>query len=350
MSLSLLIYGSYGYTGSLVVEEAVERGLEPVLAGRDGDALGTQAADTGLSRRRFGLDDGATVRDAVTDADVVLNCAGPFEATVEPLARAAMATGSDYLDLTGELDVFRRCRAMDAAAREAGVALVPGVGYDVVPSDCLAAHLAADVDDPRALTVVVDAPDSPSGGTAETAAANLAAPDVVRRDGDLTEALPGSTGRSFDVMGASRETVRLPLGDLVAAHHGTGIGDIETYAALPPSMARAIRIGRPVLRALPADAAGPVARRLARRAAEGPDAERRATERSWAWAEVRGEDAVARGIVRTPETYAFTARAAVETAERALAGGAPAGYQSPATAFGADLVTAIDGVERERLD
>lgn len=350
MSSPLLVYGSYGYTGDLVVDEARARGLEPVLGGRDGEALADQAAATGLPTRTFGLDDESSVREALDGVDAVLNCAGPFEATFDPLARAAVATGTDYLDITGELDVFRRARTIDARAEEAGVAVVPGVGYDVVPSDCLAAWLADDVDGPSELTVVVEAPSAPSGGTAETAAANLRAPDLVRRDGALTEALPGSAERRFTVTGRDRATVRLPLGDLVTAHHALGVGEIETYAAMPPAMARAVRHGRPLLRALPEGPAEAVARRIARAVAEGPDADARATDRSWAWAEVRGDDAVARGIVRTPETYRFTALAAVRCAERALAGDAPAGYQSPASAFGADLLDAIPDVALERLE
>lgn len=348
---SLLVYGSYGYTGELVVDRAIDAGLEPVLAGRDGDALGRQAEATGLPTRRFALDDDASIHGALDSVDVLLNCAGPFTETVEPLARGALTAGTDYLDITGEVAVFRQARALDELAHDADVALVPGVGYDVVPSDCLALHLADAVGEPRELTAVVDAPSRPSPGTAATAAANLDAPDLVRRDGALTEAVPGSASRRFRFTGTDRAAVRMPLGDLVTAHHALGVPDVETYAAMPPRAARVVRATRPLLRMLPSGAASGVAERVARTVAAGPDEDRRATDRSWVWAEIRdADDAVARGVVHTPETYAFTARAAVASAQRALDGDAPAGYQSPATAFGADHVLSVDGVERERLD
>ena len=57
MSSPWMIYGATGYTGELAAREAVERGLRPVLAGRNADAVGALARQLGLEHRAFGLDD-----------------------------------------------------------------------------------------------------------------------------------------------------------------------------------------------------------------------------------------------------------------------------------------------------
>src|SRR5690242_17906818 len=138
----LVIYGAYGYTGELVARRAVERGLSPVLAGRDPRRLGRLAATLGgCEVRPFALDDAGVVRRELEGAAAVLHCAGPFAATFRPVAEACLATRAHYLDVTGEIPVFQGIAAMGPAAERAGVMLLPGAGFDVVPSDCLAAHL-----------------------------------------------------------------------------------------------------------------------------------------------------------------------------------------------------------------
>src|SRR4051812_2251901 len=135
-----LIYGANGYTGTLIAKEAVPRGLRPVLAGRS-HAVAEMAARLGLPHRVSGLDDAAAVREGLAGMAAVLHCAGPFAHTYRAVADACLAGHVHYLDVTGEMGVFEGLAALDGAARAANVMLLPGVGFDVVPSDCLAAHL-----------------------------------------------------------------------------------------------------------------------------------------------------------------------------------------------------------------
>ena len=142
MRADFLLYGSYGYTGRLIADRALEQGLRPLLAGRDVAALAAQAAELGLEFRAFSLDDTAALDAAVRAVPVVLHAAGPFAHTAAPMAQACIRAGVHYLDITGEIAVFEAMAALDGAARASGVMLMPGAGFDVVPTDCLAAHLA----------------------------------------------------------------------------------------------------------------------------------------------------------------------------------------------------------------
>ncbi|MFY0531964.1 saccharopine dehydrogenase NADP-binding domain-containing protein [Nannocystis pusilla] len=137
-----VLYGANGYTGELIARQAASEGLRPILAGRDATAIGRLAGELGLEARVFGLDDPAALARGIAGAALVLHAAGPFSRTSAPMVAACLESKIHYLDITGEIPVFEACRAQGARARERGVVLMPGVGFDVVPSDCLAKSLA----------------------------------------------------------------------------------------------------------------------------------------------------------------------------------------------------------------
>lgn len=345
----LLVYGSYGYTGRLVVEECDRRGVEVVVAGRNGAKVDEQTERWGFEGRVFSLDDSDEVRDGIEGADAVLNCAGPFSKTHPALVDACLKEGVDYLDITGEVDVFERLAALDDEAQEAGSTLLPGVGFDVVPTDCLAAYLAEEVEDPYYLAVAVRSLGSVSPGTARTVVEGLGTSGVVRRDGELQDVAPAWKTRHVD-FGDGRgnvEAASMPLGDVTTAYRSTGIDNIEGYVALPrPAslLARTSRYTAPLLRTKPAQK---LLKTVADSLAEGPDEEERANANGYAWAEVRGEGDERAARLRTPEPYALTARTATEALRRSE--NVDDGFQTPATAYGADFVVEFDGVEREEV-
>ena len=163
-----IVYGATGYTGRAIVEEAARRGLRPILAGRNAQSIGDLAKRLGLEHRVFGLGDADTLRASIRGARLVLNCAGPFSATACPMMEACLAEHAHYLDITGEIDIIEAAAALDREAKAAAVILLPAVGFDVVPSDCLAAKLAARLPGASRLTLAFNALGSLSPGTAKT--------------------------------------------------------------------------------------------------------------------------------------------------------------------------------------
>src|SRR5580765_143373 len=140
--MALLLYGANGYTGELVARRAAAAGVPVVLAGRNAPAVAALAAELGQDHRAFALDDAAALDRALAGITVVLNCAGPFSRTAAPLVAACLRARAHYLDITGEIAVLEALATRDAEARARGIALLPGAGFDVVPTDCLAAHVA----------------------------------------------------------------------------------------------------------------------------------------------------------------------------------------------------------------
>jgi short subunit dehydrogenase-like uncharacterized protein len=344
---ALLLYGATGYTGELIARRAVERGLRPILAGRSAPALATLAAELGLPHRVFALDDAAAVDAGLEGVAAVLHAAGPFSRTSRPMVDGCLRRRVHYLDITGEGVVFGALARRDAEARAAGVTLLPGVGFDVVPTDGLAAHLARRLPGATHLTLAFKAVGQPSRGTTLTALEGIHLGGMVRRGGKLTRVPAAWRTRDFDFGRGPVACMTIPWGDVWTAWHTTGIPDIEVYLAAPPALrafSLASRFVGPLL------GSGPVQRALAalvRSKLTGPDAAARARGLSLVYGEVEhadGRRAAAR--LTAPEGYAFTALAAVECAERVLAGQARAGFLTPSLAFGPDLSLSIPGVER----
>jgi len=348
MASGFLIYGSYGYAGELIAREALSRGLRPILAGRDRFSLYSQGAKLNLPYRAFGLGDPAVVDAALVDVAAVLHCAGPFAHTYRAMVESCLRTGTHYLDVTGEVAVFEGLHALDGAARSAGVMLLPGVGFSVVASDCLAAHLKRRLPSAARLTLALRTGGHVSRGTAITVVEKLGAPALVRRDGVVVPVPTGWKSRTIDLGRGPVEAVTVPLGDVATAYYSTGIPNVEVYVALPALVRWAMGLARRLGWLLGTSIAQGLLKAWVESGPRGPDQEERASGESLLWGEA--EDATGRRAVsrlRCPESHDFTAASAVSAMEKVLAGEVSPGFQTPSQAFGSDFVLTIPGVVRE---
>jgi short subunit dehydrogenase-like uncharacterized protein len=317
MNGRLLIYGATGYTGRLVAERAVHIGLDVTVAGRDPGRVGELADALGVQAHVFEVDDTGAVREALQDIDCLLNVAGPFRNTARPLMDACIEAGVHYLDTTAEFATFALAESKDDEAIRAGVMVMSGTGWDVVPSDCLTLHTALRVRDAEKVTVALRVTGGFSRGSLASSVGIEKLGTLVRQSGELTRLEKAET-RSFDFGSGPEECAPAPMGDLITGLKSTGIGNIEVF--------------------LRTDAGFPDAGD----SSAGPTADERAQGRYLAFAEVTGRDGhVARSLIDTPTGYTFTQLSSVEIARRVLAGQFTAGFHSPASAYGPGLATSI---------
>lgn len=343
-----LIYGANGYTGTLIAEEAMRRGLRPVLAGRKRDAVEALATRLQAPAAVCDLADSQALRELLRGRSLVLHCAGPFAQTSAPMLAACIAEGVHYLDITGEIDVFSACFSRSAEAATRGLCVVPGVGFDVVPTDGVAAMLKDALQDATSLVLAFEAGGGPSVGTARTSVAGLARGGRVRQGGRVTEVPLAFKTRSFLRGDKPRLAMTIPWGDVFTAYITTGIPEVEVYmTASPGSIANARRLNwvRPLL------GLGPVTRFLQRRMAasvRAPSAERRARTGCYIWGEVIAPDGrTARMELETPNGYDLTVTAALGVVERLLDPAAPPpvpGYLTPSQLMGSRYVLDLPGV------
>lgn len=345
MSGALLIYGANGYTGELIAREAVRQGLRPVLAARSAARLEPLAAELGLSARVFGLDDATALHRGLEGITVVLHCAGPFSATAAPMISACLAAGAHYLDITGEIDVFEFAHARDGEARAAGILLCPGVGFDVVPTDCVAAALQQSLPDATRLALGFDSRSRLSRGTATTSVESLGGGCRVRENGELRRIPLGSRHRRIDFGDGEKLAMAIPWGDVSTAYRSTGIPNIEVYVPVSPKafgrMRWLDRLGWLVSSA-PVQA---LLKRSIRAGAAGPSERERERSPVYVWGEAvneAGDVRVAR--VRVANGYTVTVAAALAIARQLLRGEpVAAGFTTPARLMGRDFVVTLPG-------
>ena len=348
--MSWLIYGANGYTGRLTAIEAVRRGMQPVLAGRSEAAIRSLAEKLGLEYRIFPLDNPAGVAEAISDFSLVLHCAGPFSATSEPMLRACLDAGAHYLDITGEISVFEFAHSFDAKARRADVVLIPGTGFDVVPSDCLAASLVRELPAATSLRLAFEASGGPSPGTAKTSVEGLGKGGCVRKDGKLTRVPLAWKTRTIPFAHGQRQAVTIPWGDVFTAYISTGVPDIEVYMSVPPSSISGLRRLRWFQSLL---GLGPVQSFLKKKAEakySGPSEEGRMGSGSELWGEVTSADGRSTSAtMSTPNGYDLTVSASLGIVEHLLQQEVEGGYYTPSLLMGADYAASLPGVTVNRL-
>lgn len=350
MSDPVLLYGATGYTARLILDEMLAKGIRPVLSGRSPTAVTELARSHGLEARPTALDATGSLDAALAGMRVVLHCAGPFSHTAPAMVEACLRRGVHYLDITGEIAVFELMASLDAMATAAGITLLPGVGFDVVPSDCLAAHLKGRLPTATSLALAFASGVGASRGTATTMVENISGRGAVRRDGRITSVPLAWETREIDFGDRVRHCMTIPWGDVSTAFHSTGIPDIRVYYPVRPSRVRFLRLARPfigLLRTAPAQRY--LKARIAARA-PGPSAERRLAARTRLWGEAMDPNgSVVRTRLVTSDGYTLTAHAAVECVRRVMAGAVSPGFRTPSRAFGADFVLTLPNTEREDL-
>jgi short subunit dehydrogenase-like uncharacterized protein len=343
-AVTVVLYGASGYTGRLVASELAGRGVEYVLSGRDRAKLEPLGRERGAPVWAVPLDDESGLRELLEDARVVINCAGPFTLAGDALVRAAIDSGTHYVDSTGEQTFIHMVFDRHAqAAEEAGVALVPGIGFDYLPGDCIA-RIAAEGHEPLdELVLAYDVEGfGMTRGTLRSALEGMKGGDVVYDGGDWRPAPAGVFRASFDFpppLGRQAMS-RYPSGEVITVPRHTVTRRVVSLlsartvvpnaigAALLPYLQPGLQLAlRTPVRSLLQQAVGVLP--------EGPPEDER---RAAAWtvvAEARSEDGRrSRAVARGTDVYGLTAVILAHAATLLSAGGYDrAGALGPAAAF-----------------
>lgn len=337
-----ILYGANGYTARLIAREAKTRGLRPILGGRDRKTIEPLARELGLEHRIFGIDDAAALATGLRGAKLVLNCAGPFVRTAPPLIAGCLAAKVSYLDITGEIDAIEHAARNDDAARAAGVSVIPSVGFDVVPTDCLAAMLKADMPDATYLALAFTGSGVLSPGTAKTMLESLPHGGRMRIEGRIVGVEPGGRTRTIPFPSGAKKCTAIAWGDVASAFYSTAIPNIETYTKLGGSGGRGMKLLAPLLKFSPFLAMG---RWFIDRTVHGPDEQELKEGRSEIWGEVRNTAGATRtATLTTPNGYRLTVLTSLAAVGKVLNGGIATGFQTPSRAFGQEFVLSIPGV------
>ncbi len=351
MANTFLIYGSYGYTGELICELSHKKGLKPILAGRNAEKVKAQAEKYGFEYEAFSIDDAEKLRHILGKVTTVLHCAGPFMHTAKQMAAACLATHTHYLDITGEWTVFEMLAAMDAEAKAAGIILLPGVGYDVVPSDCLALYLKEKMPDAEQLSLAIYSSGGRlSRGTKLTMAEGLGNASAMRKAGKIVAVPLAKYSRNITFGGKTRLFMSIPWGDIATAWYSTGIPNIITYTGTNPTQLRIAKISHYLGFLLRLPFFKNKAKQKIYTGNNDISPEMREKARSYIWGEVEDKQGNKQTAFLTmPDGYILTAMTAVAIVEKVLAGEISIGFQTPAKALGSHFILEMEGTKREDI-
>lgn len=339
-----LLYGANGYSGERAARAAVAEGMEPVLAGRNESAIAPLAKELNLSHRVFSLDDPATVQEQLWDIGAVVHAAGPFSKTARPMIEACLQSRVHYADITGEIAVFDLAQSYDRLARKHGVVLCPGVGFDVIPTDCLAAQLHEQMPDATSLTLGFSGNLRPSRGTARTALEGAAAGMMVRRNGALKSVPRDFEMRTINFGNGARRAAVIPWGDLSTAAWTTGIENISVY--IPEKRGRfALKLFPLQQFMLKIPAIRNMLQRKIDEQVRGPDPQDpRNPSSMYVWGEIRNTAGrVIEGRLTTADGYSLTAEGMLLAARKLRDHKGKGGYFTPSQFFGNDVVSTLPG-------
>jgi len=340
-----MIYGAYGFTGAWIAREAVRLGLQPILAGRNPSRLDQLADELGTERRAFPLNQPGAIREALRDCRLVLNCAGPFSQTADPMVSACLETGTAYLDITGEVEVLESIAQRHDLAVDRGVPLIPAVGFDVVPTDTMAVLLKQSLPSATSLQLAFTGTGSLSFGTTRTIIEACQKGGRVRQNGQIVPVPLGWRRRRISFRSGRRWAMTVPWGDVATAWCSTGIPDIEVYLAMPLWAIIAVRFlfpkgRRPLIR--------PDFRRLEpllrRTLGMKPPGTTKVTVDLWGCV-TNSQGHTRTATMQTPDGYQLTVQATIASVKVLLNKDFPGGFFTPTQAFGTDFALQIEGVD-----
>jgi short subunit dehydrogenase-like uncharacterized protein len=344
-----MIYGANGYTGNLIAQEARRCGLQAIVAGRNGAAISRLGNRLNFETRVFALDNPDVVAENLSGVAVVLHCAGPFSATSAPMLEGCKRSGTNYLDITGEIDVFEAAHARHDEWVRAGITVVPGVAMDVMPTDCLAAMLHSALPDATLLTLAIASRKGTlSPGTAKTVVEGLGHGCRIRREGRIESIPIASKTRDIPFGVKPERAVCMPWGDVATAYYTTGIPNIEVYFRMSEKQIRSMQwLGKVGWVARMGPVQG-LLKKLVEKRVTGPSDEERAADEVLVYGEVSnpaGDTVVQR--MRLPEGYTFSALSALSAVQHVLKENLDPGYYTPSQAFGHAFVLHLEGVRLE---
>ena len=341
----VLLYGANGYTGKLIARYANEYNISPVLAGRNKEEISALATALNLPYEMISLDDASQLKTSLANVAVVIHAAGPFRHTAKQMIEACIETGTHYIDINGDISVFEFIKKYDDKAKEANVMLLPGAGFDVVPTDCIALQLKNELPDATHLELAfVPIGGQISHGTATTMASKIGEGGVIRENGQFVNKPLGHKGKWIEADGKKLFVMSIPWGDISTAFVTTGIPNIDTYTGIKPSVYRVLKLQFLFNFLLRTKFVRDTIQKKINQNPPGPTDEKRAKGKTYIWGKVN--NAAGKEVIRKivcADGYTVTAIGCLIITQKILSGNFKAGYQTPAGCYGKELIFEIPG-------
>ncbi len=347
MQNQFLLYGANGYTGKLIAKLSSTYNLQPILAGRTAASIKPLADELQLPYRIVDLDNTAQLQKALSEVKLVLHAAGPYVYTAKQMIEACLQTGTHYIDINGDISVFEMLKKYDAAAKEKNIMLMPGVGFDVVPTDCIALQLKNKMPDASALKLAfASIGGSLSHGTAITMVDKIGEGGAVRENGKIIRKPLGQKGLWVNFGEKKLFVMSIPWGDISTAYTTTGISNIETYTGIAPKIYWILKLQWAFNWLLRTNFVRTIIKKKIKAKPAGPSDEQRQKSSSLIWGEVSNSTGkTMQASISCFDGYTLTAHSSLVISKKILEGNFKSGYQTPAGCYGENLIREVPGTQ-----
>ena len=344
-----LLYGANGYTGVIIAKLAESYGLQPILAGRTEANIKPLAESLNLPYEIVDLNDAVQLKKVLSTVKIVLHCAGPFADTAKQMMDACLETGVHYTDINGDISVFEFLKKYDAAAKAKNIMVMPGVGFDVVPTDCIALQLKNKMPNATHLKLAfASIGGGLSHGTATTMASKIGEGGAVRENGVIVRKPLGQKGMWIDFSGNGKKlfVMSIPWGDISTSYFTTGIPNIETYTGIAPKVYRMLKLQWAFNWLLRTGFVRNIIKKKINAKPAGPSDEQRKKSSSFVWGEVsNAAEEKSTASISCYDGYTLTAHSGLIIVKKILEGNFKPGYQTPAAAYGEGLIQEVPGTK-----
>lgn len=337
-----MIYGANGYSGELITRYAKKQGYKPIIAGRNNQEILSLANELKFESKIFDLSNVDTIANNLDGVKVVIHCAGPFSQTAKPMIEACIKSNTHYLDITGEIAVFEMAKSYDKQARETGIVICPGVGFDVIPTDCLASQLKTLMPDATHLALGFDSKSGFSPGTAKTSVEGLSKGGRVRKEGKIVQVPLAYKTRKIDFGNGEKLAMTIPWGDVSTAHFTTNIPNIEVYIPASPNLVKKLKRLNYIKPLLGLGFVQNFLKKRIDKTIKGPSEKTRAKLNTYLWGEVKNAKGESKELrIETSNGYTLTMKGGLKMVEHALAT-KKSGYYTPSTLVNDQLLKDIE--------
>ncbi len=336
----LMIYGANGYSAQLIIEELISRGIKPILSGRNESALKHLSDKYDCDYRAVDLYDNKKLDAALSGVHTVLNCAGPFKFTAKEIMEACLRCKCNYLDITGEIPAMYLAFYLNQKAKERGVVFLPSVGFDIIPTDCLAKRLSEQMPDATHLKLGFSNKGGKiSRGTWLTTLEFLGGTGRIRRDGKLIESNIGEFTVDVRIKDFSFCGFTIPWGDVYSSYQSTKIPNVEVYIALPRIIVKSKSLLLFFLKILKVRLIKNIVSFFMKKTLTGPNKSKRDSTETYVWGRVENSQGkMIEEVYHVMEGYNLTAKGAAECVERVLKNTLMPGTYTPSLAFGSEFM------------
>ncbi len=344
MDKKVLIYGAAGYTAELIVEECIQQRLNPILAGRKSNnsyKIEALAKKYDLEYRIFNAKD---AEQHINDIYLLLNCAGPFSETIKPILNACLNKKVHYLDITGEIEVFKYCYKNNELAKKQGIIVLPGVGFDIVPSDCFIQFLKEQLPDATRIDIGFKMGGGASIGTTKTLIEGLGKGGFVRENHKLKPVSNAYKYKLLSFPSGNKWAMSIPWGDVFTGGISTNVPNGLVYLVMPKQIIYLLKTLSPFDFILRSNFVKSYLKELVNKKFKiaGPQKARREKTNSEFWGEAENQkgDKI-NYTLTTQNSYTLTAEAAVKLTKYCLNAENKSGYFTPSMLAGSSFINEL---------